>query len=81
MRGDYEDDKDQYFVFSDGSPVTPNHVRKLVKSTLKSLNLDEKLYGTHSFRIGRATDLQKLGHSIDVIKQCGGGNRMQCSNI
>ena len=71
VRGDYVEDEDQLFVFSDQSPVMPAHVRSLLKQLLADLNLNPDLYDTHSFRIGRASDLSKAGHSLDYIKQVG----------
>ena len=71
IRGNYQSDTDPLFVFGDGSPVKPKHIRSTLKDLLKSLNLDSSLYGTHSFRIGRATDLSKEGFSIDQIKRLG----------
>ena len=71
MRGDYENLNDPLFVFRDGTPVKPRNFRKLLKILLKNLNLDPNMYDTHSFRIGRATDMMKYGYSIDRIKQLG----------
>ena len=71
VRGDYEFDNEQFFVFSDKSPVTPSHARNILKCILNSLNLDHKLYGMHSFRIGRTTDLIKFHYSIDQVKLMG----------
>ena len=70
-RGGYIQDSDQFFVFSDNSPVKPSHVRKVLKTSLKNLGLNHKLYDTHSFRIGRATDLTKMGYSIEKVKRLG----------
>ena len=35
------------------------------------LGLDDKLYGMHSLRIGRTTDLIKFNYSIEEIKIMG----------
>ena len=71
MRGDYEHDEEELFVFVDHSPVRPRHVRTLLRVLLKRIGLNEKLYDTHSLRIGRATDLMKQGKTIEEIKRMG----------
>ena len=53
------------------SPVTPAHARNILKIALNNLNLDNRLYGMHSFRIGRTTDLIKYNYSIDEVKIMG----------
>ena len=70
-RGGYYTDDEQFFIFSDHSPVKPTHVRNLMKTIFNRLNLKGSLYGTHSFRIGRASDLLKQKEPIDNIKQLG----------
>ena len=71
LRGSYQTDLDPLFIFRDGTPVKPRHVRQILKSVLVLLNLDASLYGTHSFRIGRATDLTKDGFSVEEVKRLG----------
>ena len=71
LRGPYQDESEQFFVFSDGSPLKPCHFRDLLKKLLRNLDLDPDLYDTHSFRIGRATDLLKLGYSVESIQKMG----------
>ena len=71
LRGNYSYPEEPLFIFSDGTPVKPSSVRSLLKSILKNLGLNADLYGTHSFRIGRATDLMKTGKTIDHIKSIG----------
>ena len=68
FRGNYLNDKEQFFIFADGSPVKPQHIRKLLRDLLDRLNLDSTLYDVHSFRGGRTTDLAKFNYSIDRIK-------------
>ena len=70
MRGSYLHDQ-QFFIFSDGSPVLPDHARKVLKLVLSNLGLDHSLYGMHSFRIGRTTDLIRFGYTIDEVKLLG----------
>ena len=71
LRGNYSNEADQFFVYSDGSAVTPRNARKVLKLMIRSLGLDERLYGMHSFRIGRTTHLIKYNYSIDEIKLMG----------
>ena len=71
MRGNYYEDDDQFFVFRDGSPVYPSHVKKVLREILKSLNFNEKLFDCHSFRIGRCSEMIKLGIPIEVVKRLG----------
>ena len=78
LRGDYVELNDPLFVFSDGSLVRPYHVRKTLRTMIKAIKLDSSLYDTHSFRKGRATDLQKAGFSVEFIKRVG---RWQSNSI
>ena len=71
MRKEIDHEKEQLFVFSDGSNLKANHIRQLLRTTIRSFNLNDLLYDTHSLRIGRATDLFKYGVNIDDIKQLG----------
>ena len=70
-RPEVDGDNEPFFIFSDGSPVTPSHARNFLKKVLENLNLDTNLYNCHSFRIGRAVDMQKLGYSISDIQKKG----------
>ena len=64
-------ENEQLFIFQDGSNIQNTHLRNLLRSILNDLQLDPTLYDTHSFRIGRATDLFKFGTNIDKIKELG----------
>ena len=68
FRGGFYDDRESFFVSSDGSHVKPEHVRTVLFVFLQRLNLNPSLYNTHSFRGGRSIDLLHLGWSIDRIK-------------
>ena len=70
-RGSYFKDDEQFFIFADRSPVQAQHIRKTLRDLLLSLNLDSSLYDVHSFRIGRTSDLEKFGYSLEVIKAMG----------
>ena len=71
IRGNYEEADEQFFVFKDKSPVTPQQVRELLKQCLSTLGLDASLYGFHSFGVGRTTDLVKYNYSIEEVKRMG----------
>ena len=68
--GDLSDDEG-FFIFSDGTGVKPTNVRIVLRTILSKLNLEPKYYDTHSFRIGRASDLLKFQVPISRIKQIG----------
>ena len=71
LRAPITSHNEQFFVFSDGSDVTPRHVRNVLRNMLRNLDLNPKLYDTHSFRIGRATDLGKREYPVDEIMRLG----------
>ena len=72
LRKKYKNDKDPFLVFSDGStPLKEDNFRSILREMLTNLTLDGKMYNTHSFRIGRATDLLKRGLTVEKIKQIG----------
>ena len=71
IRGNYASEEEQFFTFGDGSPVLPRHPRNILKILINRLGLDSRLYGMHSFHIGRTSDLVKLRYSIDEIKLMG----------
>ena len=71
MRGGFDDADEQFFVYSDGSPVTAYQARSLLKQILVNLGLDARFYDMHSLRIGRASDMVKHGTSIEIVKSAG----------
>ena len=71
LRGDYVNEDEQFFMFADGSPVRPCHVRSTLRKILTKLNINCYLYDSHSLRIGRTSNLFKQGISIDNIKKMG----------
>jgi len=54
------------------SRVTYVKVQKLLKKLAVEHNLDPKVFGTHSFRIGAATALAAGNVSVDLIQRVGG---------
>ena len=62
---------EQFFVFSDNSVVKPENFRTVLKKMIVKAGLDPANYDTHSLRIGRATNLFKMGTSVETIKKVG----------
>ena len=62
---------EQFFVFSDNSPITPQHIRQHLANVLTALNLDPSYYSFHGWPAGRAQDLLNLGLSVETIKKIG----------
>ena len=71
LRGGYKTDEEQFFVFSDLSPVASHHFRTVLNKLLMSINLNPKLYSSHSLRSGRSTDLIKAGFTVEQVKRLG----------
>ena len=71
IRGPYDSDKEQFFVFKDKTVVTPDMARTLLKELIKNLGLNADLYNMHSLRIGRASDLIKYEYTVEEIKLMG----------
>ena len=70
-RPEYENENDQFFVLSDGTSVTATMVRRCLKQALKDEKSNEKLYSFSSLRSGRASNLLKIGLSVETIKRLG----------
>ena len=60
-----------FFVFRDRAPVTPRHMRTVLKSCLESSEFTKSCYDTHSFRAGRSVDLLHMKIPVPVIKKLG----------
>ena len=72
IRGPFEDVLEPLFIFRDGSPVVPEHVRNVLRNAIQALGLDPLLYDTHSLRIGRASDMfNKFHFTVEEIKHRG----------
>ena len=71
LRGGYKDASEQFFIFRDGSPVGPQHMRTVLKDIITILGLDSALYGVHSLRIGRCTDLIKYNYDFNLVCRWG----------
>ena len=59
------------FVHKNGIGVPYNKFASKLKQYIGKAGLNPKYYGTHSFRIGRCTDLVQDGFSAAQIKSIG----------
>ena len=71
VRNKRQSDQQQFFIFKDGSPVTPYHFRRTLKAVITHIGLNPDLYQTHSMRAGRSMDLLDMGLSVETIKKLG----------
>ena len=71
IRGNYDTDAENFFVFCDKTAVQPSQARRVLRDLLTDVNLDASLYNMHSFRIGRCCDLMKMSVPLDKIKEMG----------
>ena len=62
---------EQFFIFSDRSPVMPAQLRKIFNQTLQCAELNQHAYTFHCMHAGRASQLLKMGISVETIKQLG----------
>ena len=70
-RGGYIAETEEFFVFSDRSPVQADNLRSTLKRALKNLGLRPELYNTHSLRIGKATEMMAANYNISQIMRAG----------
>ena len=71
-RGPVLHESEQFFVFKDKTPVCDHNVRTVMKAVIDRLGLDSSLYGMHSYRIGRTSDLiNKFHMDIEFVKRIG----------
>ena len=62
---------EQFFVYKDRSPVTPEKFRSILKESLDRMNYNSSLYNLHSLRIACCGDLYRWGLSVETIKKIG----------
>ena len=70
-RSDYISEAEKFFVFADRSNVSPNLLRNILRSLLQAVNLDRRRYTFKRLRSERASDLLKLGFSVQEIQRLG----------
>ena len=71
IRGKSKSLLEPFFVFKDNSPVLPNHLRVVLRSSLKEAGFQANAYVFHGIRMGRASDLLQMGVSVETIKNLG----------
>jgi site-specific recombinase XerD len=59
------------FSWQDGSPLTRNFVVDNLHTLLSQMGLPPQAFNSHSFRIGRATDMAQQGYSYPQIATLG----------
>ena len=70
-RGDYINETEDFFIFKDRATVQAENVRTILRKALKNLGLRADLYNTHSFRIGKATEMMAANYTIAEIMRAG----------
>lgn len=71
LRGPKLNERDLFFRFRDGSPVKPHQLSGILKRALRKLGIDPSDFGTHSLRIGFATQLDHWHVSLSEIRRRG----------
>ena len=69
--GGFRSNTEPFFIFRDGSPVQPKHMRSCLKLALMQSGFEAQYYGTHGLWAGRSCDLFKLGIPVESIKKLG----------
>ena len=62
---------DQLFVHANGKPLTRSQFAGVLDKVVRGSDFKSKHVKSHSFRIGRASELAALGVDCDVIKSMG----------
>ncbi|MEW8545794.1 MAG: tyrosine-type recombinase/integrase [Candidatus Thiodiazotropha sp.] len=60
-----------FFTHQNGSPLTRSQFSGVLTKSVRTLGLPTQIYTSHSFRIGRASDLASRGVPVEVIKKLG----------
>ena len=71
VRPGYIDPSEPFFVFIDNSPVKPENVRLVLKTLIARCGFNSKYYFFHGLRTGCASDMLKIGISVETIKKLG----------
>ena len=79
LRGNYRNAQEQFFIFSDKSPVMPNHANTLLKEIITLLGLNKDLYLMHCLQSGRCSNLIKYSYSINKTSEKNGKMEIFCS--
>ncbi|XP_073413114.1 uncharacterized protein [Dendrobates tinctorius] len=60
-----------FLSHTDGSPLTKYQFHTIFKKCLQAVGVDPKEYGTHSFRIGAATEAARAGAAEAEVQRLG----------
>ena len=60
-----------FFVFADRSPISAACIRTTLRKCIRVINLNPNVYSFHGYCAGRATDMMKMGMSVETIKKLG----------
>ena len=71
IRPKYRHDHNQFFVFSDRSPVKPVQFNMFLRKLIAFNQLDASRYSAHGLCAGQASDLYAMGIPVDTIKKLG----------
>lgn len=63
-----------FFCHQNGRPLSRGQFSAILTKAIKKLGLPMHLYASHSFRIGRASDLASRGYSCEAIMRLGRWN-------
>ena len=65
-------DNEQFFVFYNRDPVTPEIFRSTLRRVIEELGLEPMLYGTHSLRAGNAVQMvENESISVETVWKLG----------
>ena len=70
VQGGFVEVDEPFFIFKTGTPVADTNVRAILKQSLVAFGLDPQMYGCHSWRIGKASDVLKQGKSRKMALEC-----------
>ncbi len=59
------------FCHSDKKHLTADYLRSMISKVITDLHLSPTVYNTHSFRIGKATDMHRDGYTDSQIMMAG----------
>ena len=71
LQKSFKNINEQFFVFSNRTPVTCSQFCAVLKKAIHNCGFDVRLYSVRGFRSGRAGDLLEMGLSVETIKKLG----------
>ena len=71
IRNSRRTDSEQFFIFREGSPVLPVHMRNVLYRCLVKLEFNPRSYGLHCLWSGHVSDMLKSAISVETIKKIG----------